>query len=122
VKKEGVMKKFLIQFAVVQVVLFVGAALFVLSSNSTFQRVNYSNALFFASALMMGVGSLTWMGGGRYHSDLTARYIETVSHENLEKRSLRLAADRFESMALGTRMFFFGLLPLITAIVIGSQW
>jgi hypothetical protein len=116
------MKKFLLQFAVIQVVLFVGAALFVLSSNGTFERVSYSNALFFAAALMMGIGCMTWMGGGRYHSDLTARYIETVSHENLDKRSLRLAADRFESMALGTRMFLFGLLPLVAAIVIGSKW
>ncbi|NWF68505.1 MAG: hypothetical protein HXY40_05415 [Chloroflexi bacterium] len=116
-KRPSTLGQFLVLFAVSQAVIFGGLAL-LCWFNGWLKLTDYANGLFIIGALVMGIGAFSVMGSNAYTGNITYRYIETVSDEDLKSRTRRYQRDNENSRIIALKAAIIGLVPLLSGIAL----
>ena len=82
--------------------------------------VKYSNAFFWAGAIMIMIGVFSVTGGFEQRGNFGITYTETAGHANIAERSQRMAADITQRYGAMIFLVITGLILIGVAVAIGQ--
>jgi hypothetical protein len=109
--------KFVRTFAIWEIAIFGGVAL-ICYFGGWRTWSDYATGLFIAGTVVMGIGAFSVMGTNRVTGDVTIRYIETVSDENMKQRNRRYFREMELSRILAFKSVFIGIVPFLVGIAL----